>query len=91
MMILTSWSTVTILTGYWPCRTRAFFGEGDDYLDYVDRVNLLFSQGQYPDVDGLWGGDVMMGCWRKEFTTAEQILEALDTQMPTDGVREAIS
>jgi serine/threonine protein kinase len=73
----------TILTGYWPYRTRAFFGEGDDYLDYVDRVNLLFSQRQYPDVTGLVGGDVIRGCWMKEYTTAEQVLDALDEQMPT--------
>jgi serine/threonine protein kinase len=56
----------TILIGYWPYRTRTFFSEGDDYLDYVDKVNLLFRQGRFPDVDGLWGGSVMMACWRKE-------------------------
>lgn len=81
----------TILTGYWPYRTRAFFREDDTYLDYVDRVTLLFTEGKYPEVDGLWGGNVMMGCWRKEFTTAEQILEALDMQMPTEGTHQDTS
>lgn len=54
----------TILVGYWPYRTQSFFSEGDDYLDYVDKVNAFFRQGRFPDVDGLWGGSVMMGCWR---------------------------
>jgi serine/threonine protein kinase len=72
----------TILTGYWPYRTRTFVSEGDDYLDYVDKVNSLFRQGRYPDVTGLVGGKVVMDCWMKEFTTVAQVLDALDTQMP---------
>lgn len=43
----------TILVGYWPYCTRTFFSEGDDYLDYIDKVNFLFRQGQFPDVGGL--------------------------------------
>lgn len=73
----------TILTGYWPYRTRVFFGEGDEYFDYVDRVTILFSQGRYPEVDELWGGDIILGCWRKDFETAEQVLAALDAQSST--------
>ncbi|KAH6706492.1 hypothetical protein BKA61DRAFT_739405 [Leptodontidium sp. MPI-SDFR-AT-0119] len=52
----------TILTGYWPYRTRTFLGKGDHDLDYADRVNPLFSQRQCPDVTGFVGGKVIMGC-----------------------------
>lgn len=65
-----------ILAGYWPYWTRTFFGEEDDYLDYVDKVNLLFRQGKYPDVTGLVGGKVVMGCCVKEFTIVVQVLDS---------------
>ncbi|KAI9849702.1 MAG: hypothetical protein M1837_002828 [Sclerophora amabilis] len=76
----------TILTGFWPYRTRVLFGEeGDDsYLDYVDKVNLLFSQGQYPEVAGLVGGEVIMGCWTRKYSTAQQVLDDLRKRMPID-------
>ena len=73
-----------ILTGYWPYRSRPFFSEGDTYLDYVDRVELLFSQRQYPDVTALFGGNVVMGCWMQEYTSAEQVLRAFDEQLKLD-------
>ena len=53
-------------------------------------VNLFFRQGQYPDVNGLVGGNVVMGCWMKEFTKVEEVLDALETQMPIYETHEAI-
>lgn len=79
----------TILTGYWPYRTQVFFSEADNYLDYVDRVNLLFGQRQYPDVTELVGGKVIMDCWTKEFTTAKQVLDALDNQIPVGDPQDS--
>ncbi|ESZ95772.1 kinase domain-containing protein [Sclerotinia borealis F-4128] len=75
----------TILTGYWPYRTQAFYSSTDEYWDYLDRVALLFKQGMYPDVTGLVGGEVIKRCWTREFTTVQQILDALAKHMPLEG------
>lgn len=78
----------TILTGNWPYRTRFYFSEGDDeYLDYVDMVCDLFKQGKYPDVSLLVGGNVIMGCWRKEYKTAQQVVDALREHIPIEYAR----
>jgi len=79
----------TILTGHWPYRSRPYFSEGDTYLDYVDKVELLFRQRQYPDVTGLFGGNVIMGCWMQEYTSAEQVLCAFDEQMKMDKLPDS--
>jgi serine/threonine protein kinase len=75
----------TILTGHWPYRTQPYFSEDDTYLDYVDRVESLFRKGQYPDVTELSAGQVVMGCWMKSYTTADQILSAFDGQIKMAG------
>jgi serine/threonine protein kinase len=80
----------TILTGYWPYRDQTYFSEGDSYLDYVDKVEMFFRKMQYPDVTELVGGKVIMGCWTKKFTTAEQVLDALKTQMSTSGAQGSL-
>jgi hypothetical protein len=56
-----------------------FFGEVDEFFDYVDRVNSLFSQRQYLGVTNSVGG-----------TTAEQVLDALGKQMPMGEVHGPI-
>ncbi|KAI9675000.1 MAG: hypothetical protein M1817_001406 [Caeruleum heppii] len=78
----------TILTGYWPYRTRHAFGEDDDYLDYVDTITELFGQSRYPDVTGLVGGDAIMGCWTKRYATAQEVSNVLSTQLSPDDVHQ---
>ncbi|KAJ5945861.1 hypothetical protein N7454_002700 [Penicillium verhagenii] len=32
---------------------------------------------QFPDVTGIWNGDIILGCWKGEFTSAEGVLDQL--------------
>jgi hypothetical protein len=73
----------TILTGRWPYRSSPGPSEAvDEKTDYEMEVHKHFSQGEFPDVTRLVGGGVIMGCWTKKYATAEEVLHALDTEMP---------
>ncbi|KAK0628115.1 kinase-like domain-containing protein [Bombardia bombarda] len=71
-----------ILTGLWPYKpSPGPFVSTEEEADYEARVNRLFLQGRYPNVEGLVGGSVIMGCWKKQYQTANKVLEALDREM----------
>ena len=55
-------------------------------LDDDKKVAKLFCQQQYPCVDDLAGGEVMRGCWLKQYTSAEDIVEAIDREMMGNNV-----
>jgi hypothetical protein len=38
------------------------------------KVEALYTQQVFPDVSGLFGGDIIMGCWKGDFSTAEAVL-----------------
>ncbi|KAF2271830.1 kinase-like protein [Westerdykella ornata] len=71
----------TILTGHWPYKSCGSFETGEGKYDYQRRVNALFSQKKFPDVTGLAGGKVVMGCWMKRYGTVNEILRDLETEM----------
>jgi serine/threonine protein kinase len=71
----------TILTGHWPYKSPGPFKTGEEMDKYDQKVDLLFRQRKFPDVGGLMGGRVVMGCWMKEYSTAEEILCALKVEM----------
>ena len=71
----------TILTGHWPYKSPGPFNTPEDMYNYQSKVNALFSQGHFPDVAGLTGGRVVMGCWTKRYSTAEEILHAIEAEM----------
>lgn len=70
----------TIMTGHWPYKS-AHPSEKEDRWDYEDRVIALLKQAIYPDVEGVIGGTVMIGCWKKQYITAEDILQAQKVEM----------
>ena len=71
----------TILTGHWPYKSPGPFKTTEEMDKYNQKVDLLFKQGKFPDVGGLIGGKVVMGCWTKKYSTAEEILCALEVEM----------
>lgn len=72
----------TIMTGSWPYRSSSGpFSSVEEMLEYTTKVNELFLQGQYPSVDGLAGGNVIMGCWLKKYKTMGELLLALDGEL----------
>ncbi|KAI1506119.1 kinase-like domain-containing protein [Biscogniauxia marginata] len=78
----------TILTGHWPYRRPGPrpFESCEELEDYQRTVDGLFQRGEFPDVDGIWGGVVIMRCWMNEYASAQDVLRALESEM-----REEIS
>lgn len=67
----------TIVTGHWPYRGSGPFRTGDEMESYRLQVDDLFAQGKFPDVEGLFGGRVIMGCWTNKYATADDVLQDL--------------
>ncbi|KAM6525654.1 hypothetical protein FALCPG4_011190 [Fusarium falciforme] len=70
----------TIVSGHWPYREPpcGFFTSREEVEEYGARVNGFFKEGIFPDTEGLYGGDVILGCWRKQYSSANDILQELD-------------
>jgi serine/threonine protein kinase len=66
----------TIVTGHWPYKSDNLPEE--DKWQYEGRVIAMLEQGMYPQVEGISGGTIMMGCWQKLYSTAEDVLRAQD-------------
>lgn len=65
----------TVMTGHWPYKSALPSGEEgeEDRWDYEDRVATSWKKGIYPDLEGVVGGKVMMGCWTKQYIIAGDI------------------
>lgn len=48
---------------------------------YRQKVDDLFGQGKFPDVKGLFGGQVIIQGWMNEYTSANDVLQALEFEM----------
>ncbi|OAA55615.1 Protein kinase-like domain protein [Niveomyces insectorum RCEF 264] len=71
-----------ILTGHWPHSTAPGgrpAREAQARQEYEQRVDELFRQDIYPDVSTLPGGDVVLRCWLRKYTTAEDVLHDIRT------------
>lgn len=69
----------TITTGHWPFRGPGGYFESfeamEEYETYVDKQ---FSQGIFPEVQGLYGEEIIIGCWRNEFSNVDNIVDLVD-------------
>ncbi|KAG6009942.1 hypothetical protein E4U21_000713 [Claviceps maximensis] len=64
-----------IMTGHWPFRTTTgIFESGQEKDEYEAEVDRRFCLGDFPKVDGLFGGDIILGCWKYRFSHATEIL-----------------
>lgn len=70
----------TIVTGHWPYRTRQPFQSMEDTQEYAEYVDGCFRDRKFPDVQGLYSGKVIYGCWTNAFTSADEVLRALDLE-----------
>jgi serine/threonine protein kinase len=68
-----------IMTGYWPFRASPPPDTADDMDIYQDKVDKLFKEGVFPDVSGIQGGDVILGCWQSRYKSAVEVLDDLNT------------
>ncbi|KKY13735.1 putative protein kinase-like domain [Phaeomoniella chlamydospora] len=67
-----------ILTGAWPFRSPGPFDSIEEKEEYEERTDYLFRQEIYPDVTALAGGKTVLGCWKKQYKTAQEALDAFD-------------
>lgn len=74
----------TVITGRWPYKfmNQEEEEKAETNLEFGDRVVDLMKQGFYPDVEGVTSGVVMMGCWKKRYVSAEEVLEAFNSAWP---------
>lgn len=75
------------LTGRWPYRSvpgrPKWNGEREAYEAVVEK---RFAEGAYPDdVATLPGGSVIMGCWKRQYTVAQEVLDALEKELGSQG------
>lgn len=67
----------TLCTGHWPHKPDV---QGK-WSAAGTNVNELFKAGVYPSVTAIQGGSVILGCWKKQYNTATELLEAVRRDM----------
>lgn len=68
----------TILEGHWPYRSSTTPFTVQEKLEYEELVRFMITEGRFPEVDKLYAGNVIMGCWKMEYQSADEVLRALD-------------
>ncbi|KAH7235105.1 hypothetical protein MRS44_009445 [Fusarium solani] len=70
----------TIVSGHWPYREPpcGLFTSREEVEEYESRVNGFFKEGIFPDTKGLYGGEIILGCWTGQYSSANDILRAVD-------------
>ncbi|KAK5995962.1 Spindle assembly checkpoint kinase-like protein [Cladobotryum mycophilum] len=75
-----------ILTGNWPYRTPGgSFKTLEESFEYDRRADDLFRKGELPDVAALYVGDIILKCWKKEYASADDVVQALKLKMQEDS------
>ena len=68
----------SVLTGHWPFRgPGGQFTTLEEMEDYETVVDGHFGRGVFPDVGGLWGGQIILGCWTYKFSKIDEVMQAL--------------
>ncbi|KAI1387560.1 kinase-like protein [Hypoxylon trugodes] len=82
----------TILTGHWPYREPAAgFFESLAAMDaYMNMVDGFFEKREFPDVTGIWAGDVIRKCWMEEYASAEDALQHINEFFNGDTTYEHV-
>ncbi|PFH60896.1 hypothetical protein XA68_10141 [Ophiocordyceps unilateralis] len=77
----------TVLTGCWPYRSTPGRPEIlKEAIAYEEEIAEALNQGKYPDLKGIVGGTVILACWTRQYGTAEEVLRALEREMPVPEV-----
>lgn len=72
----------TIQTGCWPYRdTPPHWTSGEEKQAYEIQVDKWFEQGRFPPVSEVIGGNVIRGCWDHRYKSAEEVLNAVRSEM----------
>ncbi|KGQ04418.1 Ribosomal protein S6 kinase alpha-6 [Beauveria bassiana D1-5] len=78
----------TIMTGHWPYRSTPGAPETiEEKLAYERELANAFNDENYPDVTRLVGGSVILACWKRQYSTADEVLRALDKEVDVSVVK----
>lgn len=73
----------TVLTGCWPYKSTPGQPETiDEELHYEKAIAEAYDTHKYPNLSGIVGERVILGCWTKRYKTAEEVLCALEKETP---------
>ncbi|KAI9652865.1 MAG: hypothetical protein M1821_007783 [Bathelium mastoideum] len=75
----------SIVTGHWPYRDPGPFKSAEESRNYDERVEEHFRNREYPDINGLFGGAIILGCWTGKYMSADDVLQALDQEIELTG------
>lgn len=65
----------TIITGHWPFRgPGGQFSTLAEMEEYENLVDDHFTRGIFPEVRGLWGGNIILGCWTCTLLNMEEVM-----------------
>lgn len=65
----------TIITGRWPFRaTTGQFTSVEEMEESDAYVDGRFADGIFPEVEGLFGGEIIRGCWTNKLSRAADIM-----------------
>lgn len=71
----------SILTGHWPYgQPGPMERTVEEMTKYGEHVDNLFRKGQFPNVQKVSGGRIILGCWTYAYATADEILKDLDCE-----------
>jgi len=71
----------SIVSGHWPHRDPGPFKSAEDCLSYDELVEDHFRNRKYPDVNGIFGGSIILGCWTGNYSSADDVLQALEQEI----------
>lgn len=73
----------TIVTGHWPHGQPGLVERTPEKrAEYCEYVDHLFRRGRFPELEGIpFGGRSILGCWTYIYTTADEILKDLDSDI----------
>lgn len=76
----------TIMTGCFPHGPRDLTTSSwEEISAYYDKVDQLFKDGIFPDVENLKCGDVIRGCWTKDLSSAKDVVSRLSSLVVSLG------
>ncbi|KAM3505585.1 hypothetical protein MY10362_002855 [Beauveria mimosiformis] len=75
------------MTGHWPYRSTPGAPETiEEKLAYERELADAFNDENYPDVTRLVAGNVILACWKRQYSTADEVLRALDKEVDVSVV-----
>jgi serine/threonine protein kinase len=67
----------TIITGHWPFRESGGQFETLEEMDaYGDYVEEQFANQRFPNIEQIYGGDIILGCWTAQFPSINDLRSA---------------